>query len=45
MPVKSKVEILQNVLAFSEYMNFNIQTKEEESLKKGKRIINAMIHI
>ena len=28
VPVKSKVEILQNFVAFSEYMNFNIRCQE-----------------
>ena len=27
VPVKSKVEILQNFVAFSEYMNFNVDTR------------------
>ena len=31
VPVKSKVEISQNFVAFSEYMNFNVKTKMEIS--------------
>ena len=49
VPVKSKVEILQNFVAFSEYMNFIaadedlnmevIEEKEEEILGKVSKLI------
>ena len=40
VPVKSKVEILQNFEAFSEYMNFNFGDDEE---LKGRSIFLAVI--
>ena len=39
VPVKSKVEISQNFVAFSEYMNFN--TLEKHNRKLGKIVNHA----
>ena len=39
--VKSTVEISQNFVAFSEYMNFNIDEKKSV-VNKEKRIVNLV---
>jgi hypothetical protein len=38
VPVKSTEEISQNVVAFSEYMNFNVMGKTKELSKGEKKI-------
>ena len=39
VPVKSTVEILQNFVVFSEYMNFNYTIKVSRTLLKNPQIV------